>query len=155
MKLLEKSALCAAVLTAALALGVSANASPITERDALANAVSLYETLSGGEVNVPAELTEETDDAELLKSALLGYINFDDTYYVSQGAGIRRQDFISVLYKTVVLADDSYMMSADEADSILNECYNNAYIDDENRIAYAFMIKQGIVPKGEIGRAHV
>ncbi len=148
MRFSTKSALAAAVIAAAFSLGISAYASPITERDALADAVSLYETLSGAEVQIPPEPIAETEDTELLKAALLGYINLDDTYYASQGAGIRRQDFISVLYKAIVLTDDSYMISSDEADSILNECYNNAYIDDENRIAYAFMIKQGVISCG-------
>lgn len=148
MKFSIKSALTAAVIAAAVSSGISAYASPVTERDALADAVSLYETLSGEEVQIPVELAAETEDTELLKAALLGYINLDDTYYVSENTHIRRQDFMSVLYKTIILSDDSYMMSADEADNILNECYNNAYIDDENRIAYAFMIKQGIIPCG-------
>ena len=145
MKFWKKSALCAAIFAAALSLGISANASPVTETDALTNAVSLYETLSGTEVQIPDELAVEIDNTELAKSAMLGYINLDDIYYIPEDASVRRQDFMSMLYKAIILTDESYLMSTDEADVILNGCYNNAYIDDENRIAYAFMIKQGII----------
>ena len=52
---------------------------------------------------------------------------------------------MTILYKTIITYNDSYTIYEDEANLILNECYDNAYIDDENRIAYAFMMKQGIL----------
>ena len=145
LKIWKKSALCATAWTVALSLGVYATASPITETEALTHAVLMYETLSGEKVVIPEEIAAELGDTELVKSALLGYINLNDINFITEDASVRRQDFISMLYKAVILADESYFMSADEADAILNNCYNNAYIDDENRIAYAFMIKQGII----------
>ena len=40
---------------------------------------------------------------------------------------------MTILYKTIITYNDSYTIYEDEANSILNECYDNAYIDDENK----------------------
>lgn len=117
----------------------------VSEAEALSRAVTLYESLADVDMQVPDELREEGLSADMIKSVMLGYINLDDANEVLEGRSIRKQDFISMLYKTIVSVDDSYIMYGDEADAILNECYDNAYIDDENRIAYAFMMKQGII----------
>ena len=182
MKMRKKAVLCAII--AAIILSSAAHftktneaalaLTPISQTEALSRAVTLYEQLAGDEIAVPTELLDEGISDEMVKSVMLGYINLDDTYAALRGGTMRRQDFYSILYKTVIRMDDSYMLYEDEANAILNECYDNAYIDEENRIAYAFMMKQGLVtakygsdPMGEltqeecealvqqIGRAHV
>ncbi len=120
----------------------------VSEVKALSEAVNLYERLTDTEVPVPDELTETGLDIDILKSVMLGYINLDDTEESQQEMSIRKQDFMSVLYKTIVSYNDSYTIYEDEANLILNKCYDNAYIDEENRVAYAFMIKQGIISSG-------
>lgn len=120
----------------------------VSEVQALSSAVKLYENLTETEVEVPQELSDTGIDSDMLKSVMLGYINLDDTEETQQEQSIRKQDFMSVLYKTIVSYNDSYVIFEDEANSILNECYDNAYIDEENRVAYAFMIKQGIISSG-------
>lgn len=117
----------------------------ITESEALEQAVMLYERLTDSEVEVPSYMTEQGIDEKLLKSVMLGYVNLEDTDSAAMEQSIRKQDFMTVLYKTVVSCNDSYTIYEDEANAILNECYDNAYIDEENRIAYAFMMKQGII----------
>ncbi len=119
--------------------------SPVSETEALSDAVELYERLAGSEVRVPEELADEGLDEDILKSVMLGYLNFEDTERALSEENIRKQDFINILYKTILSYNDSYIIYGDEADAILNECYDNAYIDDENRIAYAFMMKHGII----------
>ena len=91
------------------------------------------------------DLTKRGLDTNLIKPIVLGYINFEDTEEAKQEKSITKQDFMTILYKTIITYNDSYTIYEDEANSILNECYDNAYIDDENRIAYAFMMKQGII----------
>lgn len=119
--------------------------SPISEAEALMNASELYESLTGTEVCVPDGLEETQLDNDILKPIVLGYINLEDTEEVLQDKSIRKQDFISVLYKTIISYNDSYTIYEDEANAILNKCYDNAYIDEKNRISYAFMMKQGII----------
>ncbi|MCH5209896.1 MAG: C40 family peptidase [Oscillospiraceae bacterium] len=118
--------------------------SPVPEAEALTRAVELYEMLSGSELEIPEELLDEGFQDTMVKSVMLGYINFEDTEESVHDTSIRKQDFMSILYKTVINYNDSYTIYEDEADAILNKCYNNAYIDDANKTAYAFMMKHGI-----------
>ncbi len=147
----KKAAFCAIlsaiVLSSSLpGINLTAMASTtITETEALGKAVSLYEHLTSSEVQIPEGITDMGLDANMLKSIVLGYVNFEDTEDAMQERSIRKQDFITILYKTIVSYNDSYTISDDEANAVLNECYDNAYIDEENRIAYAFMMKQGII----------
>lgn len=143
--------LCAMIVVALLASGAGqlknsafAEDTAISGKAALAQVVSLYEKLQGCEVAVPAEMSQSGLDDDMLKSVVLGYVNMDDAENISVG-GIKKQDMMNILYKTVIGYDDSYAMSAEEAELILNECYDNVYINDENRIAYAFMMKHGII----------
>ncbi|MEE0409148.1 MAG: CAP-associated domain-containing protein, partial [Clostridia bacterium] len=41
--------------------------------------------------------------------------------------------------------DYSYALTSDEIDEIMNNCYDNALVSEENRAAYAFMIKHEII----------
>ncbi|MBQ8301216.1 MAG: hypothetical protein IJX57_04550 [Clostridia bacterium] len=153
MKRRKKAALCAILSAIMLSsstpqinISVFAN-TPITETEALSQAVELYEQLTDSEVEIPEGLDALELDADTLKAIVLGYVNFEDTEESLQETSIRKQDFVTILYKTVISYNDSYTIYEDEANSILNECYDNAYIDEENRIAYAFMMKQGIITK--------
>lgn len=151
MKRRKKALLCAIIAAIVLShtapeLIVPAVAdTPITTEDALKRAISLYEDLDGKAVEVPKELLDEGYDKNIVKSSMLGYVNLDETNAALHNENIRKQDYISVLYKTIVHFDRSFSVSSDEADIILNECYDNAYIAEENRIAYAFMMKHGII----------
>lgn len=142
------SRLCAMIVIAILSAGVTHSAfaedCAITGGEALGSAVSLHEKLQGASVGVPSGMMQTGLDETLLKAVVLGYANLDDAQAVSE-SGIRKQDMMNVLYKTVISYDDSYAISSDEAEQILNSCYDNAYIDDANRISYAFMIKHGII----------
>lgn len=121
-----------------------ANEAEITASEAMSGAVSLYEEMTGAEVAVSTELVQSSIDEDLLKAVTLGYMNIDDAESV-RNEGITKQDMMNILYKTVISYDKDFEISAEEADSILNGCYDNAYVRDENRIAYAFMIKHGII----------
>ena len=151
MKVRKKAVLCAilagimlSTATPSLKLTVFAD-SAITETEALDKAVALYEHLTDKEVEIPQGLDETGLDTNLIKPIVLGYINFEDTEEAKQEKSITKQDFMTILYKTIITYNDSYTIYEDEANSILNECYDNAYVNDENRIAYAFMMKQGII----------
>lgn len=153
MKMRKRAVLCAVV--AAIMLSSSAPqinmtvlaSSPVSEAEALSQAVELYEHLTEESVNVPLELNDTGLTEDMLKSIALGYVNLEDTEEALQKKTIRKQDFVSILYKAIVGYNDSYIIYEDETNAILNTCYDNAYIDDENRIAYAFMMKQGIITK--------
>lgn len=151
LKMRKKAVLCAILSAVLLTSGTHRinlpvlASSPIAETEALTNAVALYESLTETTVNVPEGLEEMQLDTEIIKSIVLGYINLEDTEEALQDKSIRKQDFISILYKTIISYNDSYTIYEDEANAILNKCYDNAYIDEKNRIAYAFMMKQGII----------
>ncbi len=150
MKKRKKTVLCAIMAAILLAgtsqIGISVLAdTPVSETEALESAVSLYERLTDSEVQIPDGLDVSGLDENMLKSIVLGYVNFDETDEALQDKSIRKQDFITILYKTIIGYNDSYTIYEDETNAILNECYDNAYIDDENRTAYAFMMKQGII----------
>ncbi len=142
------SKLCSLIVIALLAsFGSAASADEIhiSSKDAYSRTVALHETLNNAEVAIPEGMGENGEDEDFLKSVVLGYVNLSDSDGIYAQDTIRKQDLVNVLYKTVISYDDSYAISAQEADVILNNCYDNAYIDEENRIAYAFMMKQGII----------
>ena len=151
LKMRKKAVLCAIIAAIMLSSGTpkinktALALSPVSEAEALTQAVGLYERLTDEKVEIPRELDDTGLDKDILKSITLGYVNLEDTEEALQEKTIRKQDFVSVLYKTIVSYNDSYIIYEDETNSILNTCYDNAYIDDENRIAYAFMMKQGII----------
>lgn len=144
MRLLMFSALVAAGASQLGSTALAADGS-ISEHDMLDQAVALYEKLSGSEVDVPAGLAENSEELFLGKSVVLGFINADEMDTVSEAATLRKQDAMTVLYKTIIDFDDSYALSTDEVDKLMNKCYDNALIDEENRVGYAFMIKHGII----------
>ncbi len=119
-----------------------ADNSPVSKGDALSGAVTLYEDLTGSEIELPYETSDES--GSFVKAVTLGCVNMDEESAVKDEQ-ISKQDFMTILYKVITAYDPSYALSDGETDKILNECYDNAYIRDENRAAYAFMIKQGII----------
>ena len=139
------------LISAALATGlasattVSAEDSTVSEKDMLTQAVALYEKLSGQEVVVPDALVSNCGDKNLGKAVMLGFKNTDEVSYVSDAVAIRKQDALTILYKTILSYDYSYALTSDEIDEIMNNCYDNALVSEENRAAYAFMIKHEII----------
>lgn len=147
-----KQRICALIVIALLASGtpqlksnVYADNSLISQREVLDSAVALYESLNNSEIEVPAGLSGNGLDESYLKAVVMGYANMDDAEEINGLDEISKQDFMEILYKTIINYDPSYALSEEETDAILNECYDNAYIRDENRTSYAFMLKQGII----------
>ncbi len=140
------------VLVAALSAGLGqfgiaaqAENAKVSERDILDQAVALYEKLYGQEVEVPSAISDSTEDPILAKAVVLGFANTDELDSIADGAALRKQDVMTVLYKTIIDFDDSFALSTEEVDEIMNRCYDNALIDEQNRVGYAFMIKHGII----------
>ncbi|MBR0359860.1 MAG: C40 family peptidase [Clostridia bacterium] len=139
------------LISAALATGLAsattvfAEDSTVSEKDMLTQAVALYEKLSGQEVVVPDALISNCGDKNLGKAVMLGFKNTDEAAYVSDAVAIRKQDALTILYKTILSYDYSYALTSDEIDEIMNNCYDNALVSEENRAAYAFMIKHEII----------
>ena len=143
------------MITAALTAGFGkcattafADDAVVSEKDMLLQAVSLFEKLSGTTVAVPDPLMSDDSASELSKAVILGFTNADELDTVSEETGLRKQDAMTVLYKTIINFDDSFALSTDEVDEIMNKCYDNALIDEENRVGYAFMLKHGIITEG-------
>ena len=144
---LRLAGLTAAIMTGAISAPLIAQAddSNVSEKDMLTQAVALYEKLSGDIVTVPDALKSQCNDENLGKAVMLGFTNSDVANTVSDAVAIRKQDALTILYKTVISYDYSYALTTDEIDKIMNSCYDNALVDEENRAAYAFMLKHGII----------
>ena len=144
---LRLAALTAAIMTGAISAPLIAQAddSNVSEKDMLTQAVALYEKLSGDVVTVPDALKSQYNDENLGKAVMLGFTNSDEANTVSDAVSIRKQDALTILYKTIISYDYSYALRTDEIDKIMNSCYDNALVDEENRAAYAFMLKHGII----------
>ena len=125
-------------------IGASAADGEMSRNDMLEQAVALYEKLSGEEVALPTAVNVDSEEF-LAKSVALGFLNADETDDELGSVSLRKQDAMTVLYKTIINFDDSYALSSGEVDEILNQCSDNALIDEENRAGYAFMIKHGII----------
>ena len=145
----------ALIVVALLASGAAkvnnayAESPALSGKDVLDQAVSLYEKMQNSEVEVPKELSDTGLDETLLKSIALGYVNLDESEELASSSEVRKQDVINILYKTILNYDSSHAISEEEADGILNDCYDNALLDEENRIGYAFFIKQNIIGTNE------
>lgn len=140
------------ILTAAIATGfiqfgnmAHAKDAAVSEKDMLDQAVALYEKLNGGEVEVPNALLDSAEDSILAKAVVLGFANADELDAVASETALRKQDAMTVLYKTIIDFDDSFALSTEEVDEIMNKCYDNALIDEQNRVGYAFMLKHKII----------
>ncbi len=144
---LRLALLSTAIVTGA---GVTAHAqdADVSERDMVAQAVALYEKLSGSEVVVPMGFNSNCSDVALSKAVMLGFTNIDEVSHLSDAVAIRKQDALTVLYKTVLSYDYSFALESDEIDEIMNTCYDNALVDEKNRAAYAFMLKHRIIDNG-------
>ena len=130
-----------------------ADSEPVSDMELLHQSVVLYEKMNNTNVEMPAaeELVEKTNE-DFIKAVTLGYVNFDEFDDVLEKDSVSKQDFLTMLYKAVINCDSTYAIDDAEAGMILNDCFDNAYINDENRIAYAFMIKHGIISSNGITR---
>ena len=140
--------LAAIIISLLAAMGSSAalaDETPVSERDALEQGVVLYEEMTGAPVEYPAQLAEGGYDDTFLKSVAMGYVNLDDFGNISGDEYIRKQDFMNILYKTIITYNPDFAIDGAETEQILNDCFDNAYLDEENRTAYAFMIKEGLI----------
>lgn len=139
----------AAIVIALLAAGAAQTAfaenAPVSERDALTQAVALYEKMQTETIDVPQMLIDTGYDEDFVKSVVMGFVNLDEYEVTSYSEYISKQDFMNILYKTIITYNPDFIIDEAEAEQILNDCYDNAYIDEENRIAYAFMIKEGFI----------
>ena len=130
---------------------VSADSGNVSNMEILRRTVVLYEDMCHDKVETP-EMGEAADSEtnDFLKAVVLGYVNLDDYSDVLENESVEKQDFFMMLYKTVISCDGDFAIDDAEASVILNDCFDNAYIRDENRIAYAFMIKHGIISSNGI-----
>ncbi|MCD8391059.1 MAG: NlpC/P60 family protein [Firmicutes bacterium] len=141
--------LLAAIVIALLTAGASsvalADSASISEYDAFDQGVALYEQIQNVTVEVPGQLVAAGYDETFVKSVVLGYANLDEYGDELYSEYISKQDFMNILYKTVISCNSDFVMTEDEAEQVLSEYFNDAYLKDENRISYAFMLKSGII----------
>ena len=131
-------------ILASLATSVSASAVSVSERDALEQGVVLYEKMQDRAVEVPKELVNAYDEI-YVKATALGFVGLDEYNDITFNKYITRQDFANILYKTIIGYNPDFAMDIDEAEQVLNDCYDNAFIEDVNKIPYAFLIKEGLI----------
>lgn len=118
------------------------NTSGVNGVDFLARAAGLYDHLSG-ENSIFTDFDKSLREDYLINALGLNLISVNELSDYNHP--ISRQTAMNILYKTVLAYDKSFALNKDEADYILNSCYDNAELYPENRTAYAFMIKHGII----------
>ena len=91
------------------------------------------------------EIPEEYKNCNktLLKAASKGLVPFE--YITDKEARAVKQDAARFVYGILVSADSQFEISMEQAETILNSCYDNAFVRDENKIAYASMIRHGVI----------
>lgn len=77
-------------------------------------------------------------------TALSRHFNIDYDYEYNQEQVIK-QDAVRMVYEVLVAADSQFEITSAQADDILNTCYDNAYLKEENKTAYASMIRHGVI----------
>lgn len=66
-------------------------------------------------------------------------------YVEDSEAQVVKQDAARLVYNILVSADAQFSLSEEQAEEILNACYDNAYLREENKIPYASMIRHGVI----------
>lgn len=115
---------------------------PVYGIDYLAQGVNVYEHLTGELMPQPEIVSEETRTG-VLNAMELGMVTPETLY--NYETYISRQTAYQILYQAVIEFDPTLELDAEEAETILNNCHDNAFIRDENRNAYAFMMKHGFL----------
>lgn len=67
--------------------------------------------------------------------------------YIADSIGtpdITKQDAAALIYEMLLSYDSSLAIDENEAEIILNKCYDNGKLNPENRIPFAFCLKHGI-----------
>ncbi len=107
--------------------------------DFLQSLISVYENLSGEQIS----FEQKNDIPEgILKAISLGLISEEDIENYKNP--ISKQNAAHFIYQIIMKYDSSFELSADESNFILNSCYDNGKLFDENKIAFAFCLKYGI-----------
>ncbi len=122
----------------------------VSAKDALTQVTAFYEKISQEEIEVPSDLLGGDYSEEDLKAVMIGCVNTSELDEYDEETTITKQELIALLYDALIKYDASYTITPDEADVILNECPDNALVSEENRPAYAFMLKYGVTEKNSV-----
>ncbi len=92
-------------------------------------------------IYVPEEYSSYSD--AYIRAVSKGIVSFEELAKLT--GVVSKQDAMNILYKMLISANPKYEVTPEEAEEILNTCYDNGYLREENKIAYAAMIKYGII----------
>lgn len=126
----------------------------ISKHDFFEIVILLYEKLSNNVVSSDV-LDEKQFDEIIRKSYTLGLLNEDDGSLYATDIQLSKQEAAKILYNIIINYDSNFVVASDEAEIILNDCYDNAMIYNENKISYAFMLKHGIIERQNISEPNV
>lgn len=107
------------------------------------NMLKLSDSLGSADENIEIPEEYNTYSDVYLKAAARGLVGLNELDSLT--GNITKQDAAAFLYKILIKADPEYEISSKQADEILNTCYDNAYLKEENKIAYASMIRHGVI----------
>ncbi|MCX7714174.1 MAG: M15 family metallopeptidase [Clostridia bacterium] len=117
-----------------------------SKREFVTRTVDFYERLKNEDAPTPKKKPLfPSDNEKVLKAWGLGIIEESDTVFYSDRENISLQTATNFLYRAMMAYGKNYEITDAEARHILNDCFNNAAVDEENRIGYAFAIKHGII----------
>lgn len=107
----------------------------MSKLDFLSRAVQLYYSLSGKQMT--GEVIDEAERIGLIDKS-------EEAAYLTEET-ITKQQAAQVLYKAVTAYDHTFTLPEREIDVILDDCYDNVFIETQNKAAFAFMMKYGII----------
>lgn len=58
---------------------------------------------------------------------------------------VLKQDAVRIIYNLLLEYDSGFDITDEQTEKILNTCYDNGYLKDENKKAYASFIKHGVI----------
>lgn len=142
--MLKKRLLICAIAAGLLTGSITALADEPCDYDYfLDSMVQMSGTLGAEDKNYEIPEEYSSYSKSLLNAASKGVIQFDE---LDKLTGIvTKQDAVRILYDILTQLDSQYKITDKEAEKILNTCYDNAYLKDENKKAYASMIRHGII----------
>ncbi len=106
-------------------------------------ALNLSGKLEMPEASVPAPEGFSPSSSDVLSACEKGIISYEKAEALQDT--ISKQDASGIIYNILVSVDPEFSISESQAKEILNSCYDNALISPENKIAYASMIRHGII----------
>ncbi len=136
-------AVCVVLFTMAAYINIAAAEEPCSKDYFLEKVITLSEKLNIPEKDIVIPEEYQNSSKTSLRAAKKGIISIESIN--APEAAVLKQDAVHIIYNLLKEYDKGFEITDEEAGKILNSCYDNGYLKEENKAAYASFIKRGVI----------